>query len=156
MRWSYKIVHYDYKKEGILGGTFLDEAEIEQSMNEIGKEGWELISLLEVHDGLAATFKMPFEARAQPVIRPSGEMQEAERPVAAPPPRFLRPEQTQQPVPLVEEVVKRDVANTEPAEDSRAFRPPRPVRPEPPIRGENTRKPAENDKSGGVGSIRIE
>lgn len=59
MRWSYKTVHYELKKEGLLGSTFLDESEVEQSLNEYGKAGWELVSLLETMDGLVAVFKQP-------------------------------------------------------------------------------------------------
>ncbi len=59
MRWSYKTVHYELKKEGLLGSAFLDESEIEMSLNEYGKAGWELVSLLETLDGLTAVFKQP-------------------------------------------------------------------------------------------------
>jgi hypothetical protein len=57
MRWSYKTVHYDLKKEGLLGSTFIDESEIELSLNEYGKAGWELVSILETQEGLLAVFK---------------------------------------------------------------------------------------------------
>ena len=57
MRWSYKTVHFELKKDGILGGAFLDESELEQSLNEYGLSGWELISMLEVRDGVIAVFK---------------------------------------------------------------------------------------------------
>lgn len=59
MRWSYKTVHYELKKEGLLGSTFLDESEVELSLNEYGKSGWELVSLLETMDGIVAVFKQP-------------------------------------------------------------------------------------------------
>ena len=61
MRWSYKTVHYELKKEGILGSSFLDESEIELSLNQYGKAGWELVSLLETMDGLIAVFKQPLD-----------------------------------------------------------------------------------------------
>ncbi len=63
MRWSYKTVHYELKKEGLLGSAFLDESEVEQSLNEYGKAGWELVSILETQDGLIAVFKQPLAAR---------------------------------------------------------------------------------------------
>jgi Domain of unknown function (DUF4177) len=59
MRWSYKTVHYELKKEGLLGNAFLDESEIELSLNEYGKAGWELVSILETQEGLIAVFKQP-------------------------------------------------------------------------------------------------
>jgi hypothetical protein len=57
MRWSYKTVHYELKKEGLLGGSFLDESEVEVSLNEYGRAGWELVSILETQEGLIAVFK---------------------------------------------------------------------------------------------------
>ncbi len=59
MRWSYKTTLYELKKEGILGSSFLDESEIEQSLNEFGASGWELVSMLETRDGIIAVFKQP-------------------------------------------------------------------------------------------------
>ncbi len=59
MRWSYKTVHFEMKKEGLLGGAFLDESEIELSLNAYGKAGWELVAVLEILDGLIAVFKQP-------------------------------------------------------------------------------------------------
>lgn len=59
MRWSYKTVHYELQKEGLLGSTFLDESEVEKSLNEYGKAGWELVSIMETMDGLIAVFKQP-------------------------------------------------------------------------------------------------
>ncbi len=58
MSWSYKTVRFDLKKDGILGSAFLDEAEIEVTLNEFGKVGWELVSFIEVEEGLLAVFKM--------------------------------------------------------------------------------------------------
>jgi len=61
MRWGYKTIHFSLKKDGILGTAFLDETEIEVTLNEYGKSGWELISFMEVSDGLIAVFKQPFD-----------------------------------------------------------------------------------------------
>ena len=59
MRWSYKTVHYMMKKEGLLGSAFLDEDEIETSLNEYGRVGWELVSVVETLEGLTAILKQP-------------------------------------------------------------------------------------------------
>ncbi len=61
MRWIYKTVHFEMKKEGLLGSTFIDETEIEQELNEYGRSGWELISLMEVKDGLIGVLKQPLD-----------------------------------------------------------------------------------------------
>ena len=75
MRWSYTTIHYELKKEGILGSTFLDEPEIELSLNQYGKAGWELVSLLETRDGLIAVFKQPLGLE----IRSSSPAESADR-----------------------------------------------------------------------------
>ncbi len=68
MRWSYKTEHFSLKKEGLLGSAFLDEAEIELSLNEFGKAGWELVSFMEVNDGVIAVFKQPFNGGLSQVM----------------------------------------------------------------------------------------
>ncbi len=73
MRWSYKTTHFSMKKEGILGNAFLDEAEIEVTLNEFGIAGWELVSLMEVNDGLIAVFKQPFAKEIAPVYETINE-----------------------------------------------------------------------------------
>lgn len=64
MRWSYKTVHYEFKKEGLLGTAFIDESEIEESLNEFGRAGWELISMMDMRDGVIAVFKQPLSSSA--------------------------------------------------------------------------------------------
>lgn len=70
MRWSYKTVHYELKKEGLLGSSFLDESEVEISLNEYGKSGWELVSMLETMDGLIAVFKQPLSLSTESFYPP--------------------------------------------------------------------------------------
>jgi hypothetical protein len=141
MRWSYKTVHYDYKKEGLLGGAFLDEAEMEESMNEFGRAGWELVSLLEVQEGLIATFKQPIDA---PVLQDSSlgartNKQDSDVDLS---PRFLRPERQQE----VQEDPKDEIQ-----EKALHRSPLRPVSSE----GLKKRTPGDKEEAG-AGSIRIE
>ncbi|MBU0664790.1 MAG: DUF4177 domain-containing protein [Proteobacteria bacterium] len=67
MRWGYKTIQYGLKKEGLLGSSFLDEAEVEQSLNEFGQAGWELVSLFGMQDGLMAVFKQQLEMKVAAV-----------------------------------------------------------------------------------------
>ncbi len=69
MKWSYKTVHFELKKEGLLGSGFLDESEIEQELNEFGLAGWELVSVLEVQDGIIAFFKQPLYREGSALAR---------------------------------------------------------------------------------------
>ncbi len=73
MRWAYKTVHYGLKKDGLLGGAFLDDEELEESLNDYGKSGWELLSLLEVRDGVIAVFKQPLEVAGRELMGRSSE-----------------------------------------------------------------------------------
>lgn len=96
MRWSYKTVLYEMKKEGLLGSAFLDESEIEQSLNEFGAAGWELLSMIETRDGIIAVFKQPLgHAPAEPV-RAAIE-QDQEKPVSRPPVIHERPAREAEP-----------------------------------------------------------
>lgn len=79
MRWSYKTIHYELKKEGILGSAFLDEPEIELSLNQYGKAGWELVSLLETMDGLIAVFKQPLDLNSRSFSSPSEPLERVGR-----------------------------------------------------------------------------
>ena len=68
VRWCYKTVHFELKKDGLLGSAFLDDAEIEETLNEFGNAGWELVSMVDTRDGVLAVFKQPMEG----VQRPAG------------------------------------------------------------------------------------
>ncbi len=76
MRWSYKTVHFSLKKEGLLGSAFLDASEIEVSLNDYGKVGWELVSFTEVSDGLIGVFKQPF-SQGIPRLEESGQCEDS-------------------------------------------------------------------------------
>jgi hypothetical protein len=75
VRWSYKTVLFELKKEGLLGSSFIDESEIEESLNEFGKAGWELVSMIDTKDGLIAVFKqlLDIHKTSFPVKRPDIE-----------------------------------------------------------------------------------
>jgi hypothetical protein len=153
MRWSYKNVHFDFKKEGLLGGTFLDEAEIEQSMNEFGHAGWELVSLLDVHDGLVAIFKQPLDQLVRKSTRLIKEDSLDELAVTV---ERVSPPERVTISPREEDSGEKDAAGEGqmPIKDitgsvPQTFRPA-------PTKVENKRLAVEEDTNSGVGSIRIE
>ncbi len=104
MRWGYKTVQFGFKKEGLLGSSFLDEAEVEQSLNEFGQAGWELVSLFGMQDGLMAVFKQPLEMKMASVDEPIVEE-------ATAPPRFTlsRREETD-----ADSIIERKIGRREP------------------------------------------
>jgi hypothetical protein len=151
MRWSYKNVHYDYKKEGLLGGTFLDETEIELSMNEFGRAGWELVSLFEVQDGLMAIFKQPLDLPALQSVQPAAESKRDESEVSVERGAHFQRATT---LSRGDEPDEADVVEEEdePIQDIPA---PQKIRPTA-AKVEKKRSAVDEDTNGGVGSIRIE
>jgi hypothetical protein len=136
MQWSYKTVQYELKKEGLLRNSFLDEMEVEQSLNEYGQEGWELVSLYAMQDGLMAVFKKPKNYRQtlitghEPTIESGG----------APAQKITEQRQvimSSDEMPVVETAHERDSSRREPAVS---------------LDDEQEDKPEE----GGFGGIRIE
>ncbi|MGL1930140.1 MAG: DUF4177 domain-containing protein [Desulfotalea sp.] len=70
MKWEYKNIFYPLKKEGLLGDQILDEVELEQTFNEYGFLGWELISVMNMQNGVVAIFKRVIkEIEVLPEIR---------------------------------------------------------------------------------------
>jgi hypothetical protein len=150
MRWSYKNIHYEYKKEGLLGGAFLDETEIEQSMNEFGQAGWELVALLEVQDGLIATFKQPLDLPVTRNVQPERARKQDQGPFSVEP--VLRSDRN------IHRDMESDSATEEdaPGEDQRI--PVSSLRISQPAQTKIDKKqsPTVDKTVGGVGSIRIE
>jgi len=68
--WRYKTIHVDLKKDGILGSPFLDEEELELSLCRHGQDGWELVTVLEVQDGLVALCKQPYSGEDKAEAKP--------------------------------------------------------------------------------------
>lgn len=59
MRWQYRTVIFEFQKDGLLGDRFIDDEEMEKTLNEQGRAGWELVSATMVQDGLLTLFKRP-------------------------------------------------------------------------------------------------
>jgi Domain of unknown function (DUF4177) len=63
MRWEYKTVKVSAK--GWVVGGRLDEHEFDRMLNEMGEQGWELVSVITTHQAygasrdIAAVFKRP-------------------------------------------------------------------------------------------------
>lgn len=52
MRYEYKT--YKHKAGGFMGGKF-DEVKMDQEMNELGAQGWEMVTSLDTNEGYGAT-----------------------------------------------------------------------------------------------------
>lgn len=73
MNWQYKTLLFGMKKESLLGGAYLDEVELEETLNQHGADGWELVSLVDVRDGLMAVLKKGLKPQ---LSRPAGSAAE--------------------------------------------------------------------------------
>lgn len=63
--WQYQTMIFEFQKDGLLGDKYIDDEEVENLLNEQGREGWELVNVTPVQDGLMAFFKK----EAGPVAR---------------------------------------------------------------------------------------
>ena len=71
MRWQYRTIVFEFQKDGLLGDRFIDDEGVENTLNEQGRAGWELVSATTIQDGLLTLFKRPdhqadFETEIKP------------------------------------------------------------------------------------------
>ena len=57
MKWQYKTILFEFQKDGILGEKYIDDHQVEAELNEHGVQGWELVTVTMVPDGLLAFCK---------------------------------------------------------------------------------------------------
>jgi len=101
MQWQYRTILFEFTKDGLLGDKYVDDEEMEKTLNQMGGQGWELINVTLLQDGVLGFLKKPVQQErmieepmvavaasppsAQPVIRSS---------YAAPAPRMPEPAST--------------------------------------------------------------
>lgn len=74
MLWQYRTILFEFTKDGLLGDKYVDDEEMEKTLNQLGGKAWELVNVTLLQDGVLAFLKKP--ARQEMVI---------EEPVAAAP-----------------------------------------------------------------------
>jgi len=57
VKWQYKTILFEYKKDGLLGDRYIDDEETENVLNEQGSRSWELVGITPVQEGLLSFFK---------------------------------------------------------------------------------------------------
>ncbi len=73
MLWKYRTILFEFTKDGLLGDRYVDDEEMERSLNELGALGWELVNVTLLQDGLLAILKHAAAAdtvTAGPTVRP--------------------------------------------------------------------------------------
>ena len=46
MLWKYRTILFEFTKDGLLGDRYVDDEEMERSLNELGALGWELVNVV--------------------------------------------------------------------------------------------------------------
>ena len=57
MMWQYRTIIFEFAKDGLLGERYIDDEEMENTLNEQGSMGWELVSAVMVQEGVLAVLK---------------------------------------------------------------------------------------------------
>lgn len=80
MLWQYRTVLFEFTKDGILGDRYVDDEEMEKTLNELGRQSWELVNVSLLQDGLLAFLKRVVEEEGKPLAAPA-QRREEQRPV---------------------------------------------------------------------------
>ncbi|HHB75062.1 MAG TPA: hypothetical protein ENK84_00755 [Desulfobulbus sp.] len=59
IHWQYRTIVFEFQKDGLLGDRFIDDEGVEKTLNEQGRNGWELVSATMIQDGLLTLLKRP-------------------------------------------------------------------------------------------------
>ena len=87
MIWEYKTVLFEFSKDGLLSDRYVDDEEMENNLNQLGQQGWDLVNVSLLQDGLLASLKRPAEnAPLLEELSPKEQNTvEVQRPLAASP-----------------------------------------------------------------------
>lgn len=59
MVWQYRTILFEFTKDGLLGDRYVDDEEMEKTLNQMGQDSWELVDVSLLQDGLLAFLKRP-------------------------------------------------------------------------------------------------
>jgi len=85
MLWQYRTILFEFTKDGLLGDKYVDDEEMEKTLNQLGGQGWELVNVTLLQDGVLAFLKKPVQqgrAIEEPVVAAAA---------ATSPPAILKP-----------------------------------------------------------------
>ncbi|MCL2459255.1 MAG: DUF4177 domain-containing protein [Desulfobulbus sp.] len=61
MQWQYRTILFEFTKDGLLGDKYVDDEEMEKMLNQMGGQGWELINVTLLQDGVLGFLKKPVQ-----------------------------------------------------------------------------------------------
>lgn len=59
MLWQYRTILFEFAKGGLLSDKYVDDEEMEKTFNQMGSQGWDLINVILLQDGVLAFLKKP-------------------------------------------------------------------------------------------------
>ncbi|MGE4560308.1 MAG: DUF4177 domain-containing protein [Desulfobulbus sp.] len=59
MVWQYRTILFEFTKDGLLGDRYVDDEEMEKTLNQMGRDSWELVGVSLLQDGLLTFLKRP-------------------------------------------------------------------------------------------------
>lgn len=71
MKWQYRTIVFEFAKDGLLGDKYINDEEMEATLNEQGNQGWNLVNVVMIQEGLLAVLKRPEgEVKTEPESEP--------------------------------------------------------------------------------------
>ena len=80
MLWQYRTMLFEFTKDGLLGDKYVDDEEMEKTLNQMGGQGWELVSVTLLQDGVLTFLKKPV-IQERSVDEPSGTVATSPQPI---------------------------------------------------------------------------
>ncbi len=59
MKWQYRTIVFEFAKDGLLGDRYINDEEMEATLNEQGEKGWNLVNVVMIQEGILAVLKRP-------------------------------------------------------------------------------------------------
>ncbi len=82
MLWQYRTVLFEFTKDGILGDRYVDDEEMEKTLNQLGRQSWELVNVSLLQDGLLAFLKRVVDDEAmERVVQPQCREEQQQQPL---------------------------------------------------------------------------
>ncbi len=84
MVWQYRTILFEFTKDGLLGDRYVDDEEMEKTLNLMGQDCWELVDVSLLQDGLLAFLKKPVTEKgreASPKMEAEVEFSQTQHPV---------------------------------------------------------------------------
>lgn len=105
MVWQYRTHLFEFTKDGLLGDKYVDDEEMEKSLNELGKKRWELVNVSLLQDGLLVFLKRPVLDETVEELEQPVELEDVlSPPIVQPRPSLLTKEPAVfEPAPVVDE-----------------------------------------------------